>query len=79
MRRLADGHLMRREETLVKCPKEKEWREGICYDVLREPEAIFRGKEYGYEPKLFLYDVKYRRPGVAEDLLDTKVEKCVGT
>ena len=47
MGRLADEHSMRREETLVKRPKrtlglkKEEWREGICYDVLREPEAMF--------------------------------------
>ncbi len=47
MGRLADGHPMRREETLVKRPKKtlgprkkEEWREGICYDVLGEPKAI---------------------------------------
>ena len=61
MGRLADGHPMRREETLVKRPektlgpkKNEEWREGICYDVLREPEAMFRGKSYGYKPKPFV-------------------------
>ena len=36
-------------------PKEEgKWRERICYDVLREPEAILRGKGYSYEPKPFL-------------------------
>ena len=50
MGRLADGHLMRREEILVKRPEKTldpkengEWREGICYDVLKEPEALFGG------------------------------------
>ena len=52
---------MRREETLVKRPektlgpkKKEEWREGIYYDVVREPEAIFRGRGYGYKLKPFL-------------------------
>ncbi len=54
---LADGHPMRREEMLVKHPvktlgpkNNEEWREGICYDVLRAPEAMFGGKGYGYKP-----------------------------
>lgn len=60
-RKATDGPSMWREETSVKClkrtlrPKKKEeWRERIFCNVVREPEAIFRGKRYGYKPKPFL-------------------------
>lgn len=44
------GHPMRREKMLVKRPEKTlslkengEWREGMIIDVLKEPEAMFRG------------------------------------
>lgn len=47
MEKLADRHPMRKEITLVKYlkrtlgPKKEEWREEICYDVLKELETMF--------------------------------------
>ena len=34
--------------------RKEEWTGKVCYDVLREPEAIFRGKGYDHKLKPFL-------------------------